>query len=112
MIIKNAFNYNDEDISYGVSILLNENGLVTSKDMAFLTANVVTQEQADKITDGMSYNEVKSLLGSEGTEINETQISFEDNKVSYTRVWVNDDDSMIQVIFDANGTINNDMFYE
>ncbi|MBC3796977.1 hypothetical protein [Acetobacterium tundrae] len=118
--LKNAFNYNEEDTGYGVSIILNENGLVTSKtliyptskDIAFLTTKAVTQEQADKITDGMSYNEVKNLLGSEGTEINGTQIPFEDNKVSYIRVWINDDESMIRVVFGTDGTENNVMFYE
>jgi hypothetical protein len=118
--LKNVFNYTDEETSFGVSVLFNENGTVMSKtllysnrkDIAFLTNKAVTQEQADKIKNGANYEEVKTILGAEGTEINATQIPFEDNKESYIRVWVNDDESMVQVVFGTDGTVNSVMFFE
>lgn len=118
--LKNVLNYTDEKTGFGVSVLFNENGTVTSKtllyanrkDIAFLTNKPVTQEQANKISDGMSDDEVKAILGEEGTEINATQIPFADNQISYIRVWVNDDESMIQIVFGTDGTVSNVMFFE
>lgn len=118
--LKNVFDYMDGATGFGVSILFNENGLATSKtllypnsgDIAFLTKKPVTQEQADKIVDGTSYDEVKKLLGGEGTEINATQIPFEDNKISYIRVWINEDESMLQAVFGTDEKTNNAMFFD
>ena len=118
--LKNVFNYTDEETSFGVCVLFNENGTVISKtllysnrkDIAFLTNKSVTQKQADQIKNGMSYEEVKTILGAEGTEINATQIPFEDNQESFIRVWVNDDESMLQVVFGTDGNVNSVMFFE
>lgn len=118
--MENIFVYVNEETGFGVSVLFNENGLATSKtlfyptaeDLAFLTAKAVTQEQADKIADGSSYEDVKTALGGDGIETSATQIPFDDNKVSYIRLWVNQDGSMIQAVFLTDGTTNNVMFFD
>ena len=74
--MENIFSYVNEDTGFGVSVMFNENGLATSKtllfpnneDLAFLTPKAVTQEQADKIPDGATYDEIKTILGEDGIE--------------------------------------------
>ena len=70
-----------------------------------------TKEQAESIPNGATYDEVKNILGGEGTETSATQIPFEDNKVSYIRVWVNQDGTMLQAVFLTDGTTNNVMYF-
>jgi hypothetical protein len=118
--LKNSFTYVNDDTSFGVSVLFDENGMATSKtlfysmteELAFLTTKAVTEEQAESIPDGATYDEVKNILGGEGTETSATQIPFEDNKVSYIRVWVNQDGTMLQAVFLTDGTTNNVMFFD
>lgn len=118
--MENIFVYVNEDTGFGVSVMYNENGLATSKtltypnveDLAFLTPKTVTQEQADSIPDGATYDEIKSILGEDGIETSATQIPFDDNKVSYIRIWANKDGSMLQTVFLTDGTTNNVMFFD
>lgn len=118
--MENIFVYVNEDTGFGVSVMYNENGLATSKtlfypnveDLAFLTPKAVTQEQADSIPDGATYDEIKTILGEDGIETDATQIAFNDNKVSYIRIWANKDGSMLQAVFLTDGTTNNVMFFD
>ncbi len=118
--MENIFVYVNEDTGFGVSVMFNENGLATSKtlfypnneDLAFLTPKAVTQEQADKVPDGATYDEVKTILGGDGIETSATQIPFDDNKVSYIRIWANKDGSLLQAVFLTDGTTSNVMFYD
>lgn len=118
--MENIFVYVNEDTGFGVSVLFNEAGLATSKtlfyptveELAFLTTKKVTEEQADSIPDGATYDDVKSILGGDGIETSATQIPFEDNKVSYIRIWVNPDGSMLQTVFLTDGTTSDAMFYD
>lgn len=118
--LKNAYTYTNEETGFGVSVLFSENGVVTSKtlfypnaeDLAFLTPKAATQEQADKIADGSTYDAVKTLLGEDGIETSATQIPFDNNKVSTIRIWVNKDGSMLQAVFGTDGTTNNVMFFD
>ncbi|WP_373481691.1 hypothetical protein [Acetobacterium sp.] len=118
--MENSFTYVNDDTSFGVSVLFDENGIATSKtlfysmteDLAFLTTKAVTKEQAESIPDGATYDEVKNILGGEGTETSATQIPFEDNKVSYIRVWINQDGTMLQVVFLTDGTTGKVMFFD
>ena len=117
--MENSFTYVNEDTSFGVSVLYDENRLVTSKtlfystteELAFLTTKAVTKEQAESIPEGATYDEVKNILGGEGTETSVTQIPFEDNKLSYIRVWINQDGTMLQIVFLTDGTIGNVKFF-
>lgn len=117
--VKNSFSYVDKQTGYGVSIVFNDTNKVSAKtliyperkDIAFLCGKTYTQAQSDKIKKGTTYEQVKSTLGGGGIEINTTQIPFDDNKLSYIRIWVNKDGSMIQVVFGTDGTSNNAMFF-
>ncbi|MDK2942366.1 MAG: hypothetical protein PWP56_1879 [Acetobacterium sp.] len=117
--IGNVFTYVNNDTGFGVSVMFDENGMATSKtlfysltkDLAFLTTKAVTKEQAESIPEGATYDEVKNILGGEGTETSVTQIPFEDNKLSYIRVWINQDGTMLQIVFLTDGTIGNVKFF-
>ncbi|KNZ42627.1 hypothetical protein [Acetobacterium bakii] len=117
--LEKLYSYTNEETGFGVSVLINETGQVTSKtliypargDLAFMTSQPVTQEQSDQITKGMTFDEIKSLLGGEGIEVSSTQIPFDENKVSTIRIWVNDDGSMIQVVFGTDGTATGAIFF-
>jgi hypothetical protein len=50
--------------------------------------NEITDEQAAKITEGMTYDQVKSILGSDGIE-NSTSYSY-DGSLNITRLWLKD----------------------
>lgn len=118
--LETSYSYLNQDSSFGVDVVYDENGKAMNKtliypnreDLAFMTPKPVTQEQSDKITKGMSYDEVKSLLGGDGIETSVTEISFADNKLSYIRVWINKDESMLQVVFGTDGTANDSMFFD
>lgn len=118
--MKNSFTYINEDTSFGVSVLFDENDIAISKtlfysmteDLAFLTTKAVTKEQAESIPEGATYDQVKNILGGDGTETSATQIPFENNKVSYIRVWVNQDGTMLQVVFLTDETAGNVGFYD
>ena len=117
--LKNSFTYTDQNTGFGVSVWFNEKDIATSKTLiypsnesiAFLTTAPVTQAQSDQIKKGMTYDAVKTLLGGEGTEMNATQISFNNNKISYIRSWVNTDGSKIQIVFGTDGLSNDAMFF-
>jgi outer membrane protein assembly factor BamE (lipoprotein component of BamABCDE complex) len=118
--LKNSFSYVSEDTGYGVEVLFGDDNKATAKTLfyperkaiAFLCSKPVTQAQADKITKGTTYEQVKSMLGGEGIEINTTQIAFDNNKLSYIRIWVNKDGSLLQVVFGTNGNTSNAMFFD
>lgn len=119
--LETCYGYVNQDTSFGVDVVYDENGKAMSKtltypnreDIAFMTQKPVTQEQADQITDGMSYDAVKTLLGGDGIETSVTEIPFADNQLSYIRVWVNKDESMLQVVFGTDGTVaGNSMFFD
>ncbi|MEI6602421.1 MAG: hypothetical protein WCL54_02930 [Clostridia bacterium] len=119
-MLKNSFTYVDQNTSFGVSVLFNDKNNATAKTLiypvnealAFLTVAPVTQALSDQIKAGMTYDAVKALLGGEGTEINQTQIPFNDNKISVIRIWVNADGSKIQSVFGTDGLSDNAMFFK
>ncbi len=114
------FDYLSDKTSYGVSVLFDDKNSVMSKtllytdrqDIAPLFTKKFTQEQADSIKDGMSYDDVKKLVGEEDAEINQTQIPFDDNRISKIYVWVNNNDSLLQVTFGTDGKSNGSMFFD
>jgi len=118
--LANSFTYTDPNTGYGVSVVYGDKNTVTSKtlfylnreDLAFLFSKKVTQAQADKITKGMTYDQIKTLLGVDGIEVSSTQIPFNDNKLSSINIWVNPDGSMIQVVLGTDGTSNDAIFFD
>ncbi|WKY48963.1 hypothetical protein Q5O24_06500 [Eubacteriaceae bacterium ES3] len=118
--IENSYTYVNEETGFGVSALFDEDGLLISKtlfypshkDLAFLTSKTVTEDQADSIPVGSTYDEIVNILGCDGTQIDATQIPFEDNQISYIYVWVNPDGSLLQAVILTDGTTNNVTFYD
>jgi len=118
--LANSFSYTNEQTGFGVSVLYSDAGTVTSKtlfypdhkDLAFLFSKKVTQAQADKITKGMTYDQIKTLLGEDGIESSRTQIAFNGNKESTINLWVNKDGSLIQVVMLTDGTSSDATFFD
>ena len=118
--LEGLFLYTNEKTSYGVSVLFDDKNSVMAKtllypdreDIAPLCTKKFTQEQSDSIKNGMSYDDVKKLVGEDGIEINQTQIPFDDDKVSKIFVWVNNNDSLLQVTFGTDGKSNSSMFFD
>jgi len=118
-MLDNCYDYINQDTGYGVSILYGDENQVTSKtllynsdeELASLCNKKVTQKQADSITEKMTYEEIKDLLGGDGIQINSTQIPFDDNKASFIYIWVNKDGSKLQVVFGTDGT-NSTIFFD
>ena len=110
----------NEETSYGVSVLFDDKDKIMSKtliasdykELGFLFDKKFTQEQADKIKKGMSYDDVKKLLGCDGVETSQTQISFADNKIAKICIWVNKDGSKIQDVIGTDGTANDASFFD
>jgi len=117
--LKNSYSYTNADTGYGVSVILSDANKVSSKtviyterkELAVLFNKTVTQAQSDTIKKGMTYDQIKGILGEDGIEVSTTQIPFNDNKLSSIRIWVNEDGSMIQIVFGTDGTSNDAMFY-
>ena len=118
--LKNSYSYTNADTGYGVSVILSDANKVSSKtviyterkELAVLFNKTVTQAQSDTIKKGMTYDQIKGILGEDGIEVSTTQIPFNDNKLSSIRIWVNEDGSMIQIVFGTDGTSNDAMFYD
>lgn len=118
--LKNSYSYTSEDTGYGVSVIFSDANKATSKtlfysdrkELAGLFNKTVTQAQSDTIKKGMTYEQIKSILGEDGIEVSTTQISFDNNKLSSICIWVNEDGSMIQIVFGTDGTSNDAMFFD
>lgn len=63
----------------------------------------ITDEQAEKITEGMTYDEIKAILGQEGIEVSSTEGSNDLPEVE--RYWIKNGISMLSVTFEGpNGS--------
>lgn len=118
--VPNTYYYVDSATGFGVSVLYdNSNKAIgktviynSHKDIAPFCKKSVSKEQTDKIESGMTYDQVNEVLGGEGIEISQTEISFEDNKLSVIRRWANSDGSCLDVYFGTDGNVNNASFFE
>lgn len=115
-----CFNYMDKNHEYGVDVVYDDQQQAISKtviypthaDIAPFTSKAVTEEQADKLKKGMSYDEAKTILGGEGVEVSATEIAFENNQLSHIYRWANKDGSCIQIVKLVNGTIGDANYFE
>ncbi|KNZ41551.1 hypothetical protein [Acetobacterium bakii] len=112
-ISENAYVYTDEITGYGVSVSYNSANQVISKtiaypknaDIASLSNAKVTEDQVAVIAEGMTYNDVKNLLGSDGVEVSRMQNTELNNEPTYIRMWINEDETAIMVAFVGNDEI-------
>jgi len=112
-INENSYVYTDEKTGFGVSVSYNSANQVISKtiaypknaDIASLSNAKVTEDQVAVITEGMTYIDVKNLLGSDGVEISRMQNTDLNNESTYIRMWINEDETAIIVSFVRNEKI-------
>ncbi|MDD3306434.1 MAG: hypothetical protein PHO29_04960 [Acetobacterium sp.] len=106
-----VFQYTDKNgngVMIGLSSVFSQDGttkVVFNKSVEGLQAYLitlpddqrVTNEQAQSVTEGMTYEEIKAKLGGDGYELSSAQ-GFE-GKAEIDRVWMKDGISMITVKF-------------
>ncbi len=74
---------------------------ISSRDYMFFDINAEDSNNINKIKNGMSYDEIKDMLGSEGHLSYEDAIESKDYKVSSkSYIWIFEDNSLIEVNFD------------
>lgn len=106
----------------GIYVVFNKDLKLTSKTVQYTdpaialvpyTSKPVTKDESDKITDGMSHADVVKLLGSEGAECSKTQSTvFGKTSIGTIYRWGNTDGSFIQVVFLADDTAHNAMYFD
>jgi hypothetical protein len=110
----------DPGNGYGVSVVYDANNLVTTKTLLvapgaaeFLALNnaSVSESQVAGIKEGMTYDEVKAILGVEGMEFIRMKNPIDINKPLLGMAWVNSDGSSIIVTFTGYKGIVNDVEY-
>ena len=113
--------YTDDQTGFGVQISYDASNLVTSKvlyhdqdsEIMGLSNASVSEDQMASITEGMPYDEVKSLLGSEGTEIIEMANPADPNNPIVMMIWFNDDQTGYYVTFLGHqGTVKSVKFWK
>ena len=113
------YNYIDQNTGFGVRITYNDSNQVTGKwfyaldsDLPQLRNATVTAEQAAAITEGMTYDEVTSMLGGEGMEFACVQNPSDNANPITMHVWINDDGTVLYVTFiGAKGTVASSKFF-
>jgi hypothetical protein len=107
----NSYTYNDPVTGYGVNVIYSAGGLVTTKifmapvgggEWIKLSTAIVSESQVSSIVEGMTYEEVKNILGGDGLELGAMIYPGSKDAVIYTLIWINPDFSSISVAFDSN----------
>lgn len=103
--------YTDPSTGYAVNVYYSAGDLVSVKavisapggsELIALSNATVTEAQAGSILEGMTYDEVKAILGGEGLPIAEMAYPGVKDKKAYGLSWINADGSMILVTFDGD----------
>lgn len=106
-----SYVYLDPDTGYAVNVFFDAKDLVTLKllvpttgarELIELSNASVTKEQATKITQGMTRNNVKKALTGVGVEMLRMVIPNGADKEAYALAWINTDGSILVVTFDAD----------
>lgn len=114
------YTYLDEKTQFGVTVNYDDSGKVVSKmlysenDDNYLKLNRsdVSEDQKSSITQGMTYEEVKTILGGEGIEMGSYDNPLDKSKPLYLMGWLNSDKTGIYVSFvGKNGTVFTVDFY-
>ncbi|WP_373483206.1 hypothetical protein [Acetobacterium sp.] len=106
-----SYLYSDAATGYTINVFYSASGLVTTKVLIVMAAGdewlkispaAVTESQELKIVEGMTYDEVKSILGSDGLELAAMIYPGTKDKILVTLAWVNPDFSSLNVAFDGD----------
>lgn len=105
-----SYTYTDPSTGYSVNVVYSASDLVTMKvllppvgggDWFKLAPADVTESQVSSIVEGMTYEEVKNILGSDGLEGGVMVYPGSNDVVVYLLMWLNPDFSSITVAFDS-----------
>lgn len=105
-----SYTYNDPATGFGVNVIYSAGDLVTTKilmapvgggEWIKLSTATVTESQVSSIVEGMTYEQVKSILGGDGLELGAMIYPGSKDAVIYTLMWMNPDFSSISVAFDG-----------
>jgi len=111
----------DEQTGFGVQISYDASDMVTSKilyheddsQVMGLSDASVSEDQLTSITEGMTYDEVKQILGSEGTEMIQMTNPVDPNMPIVMMIWFNDDQTGFYVTFAGiKGTVKTVKFWK
>lgn len=106
-----SYVYLDPDTGYAVNVFFDNKDLVTLKllvpttgarELIELSNASVTKEQGDKISAGMTRNNVKKALTGTGIEMLRMVNPSSADKEAYALAWINTDGSILVVTFDAD----------
>ena len=121
LALKNTFNYTDSNTGYGVSVVYNSSNIVysktavynTHKDIAPLCKKSVNESQKEKISKGMSYDEVVNILGGDGVEASVTASEKSPTEIiGVIRRWANSDGSGFQIVFSKDNKVENVLYFD
>jgi hypothetical protein len=95
----NEFTYVNEDTGFGVTITYDASNKVTSKiiynadedKIIRYNESEVNEDQKASIVQGMTYEEVTKILGSEGLEIGTLENPLDKTTPIYVMMWMNKD---------------------
>ncbi|MBC3796633.1 hypothetical protein [Acetobacterium tundrae] len=116
-----GFIYLDKDTGYGVTVYYDSDNLVKTKAMYNadntkifkLSDATVTEDQVASISEGMTYDEVKTILGSEGKETITTVNPEDANNPISMMIWFNDDGTGIYITFNGyEGTVRDVKYWK
>ncbi|WKY48812.1 hypothetical protein Q5O24_05705 [Eubacteriaceae bacterium ES3] len=102
-----TYQYVDEETGFGVMVVYDSGDTVEMKTLynadetkiMELSDASVTEDQGSSITEGMSYDKVVELLGTEGVEIIQMVNPSDIDKPIHMMIWFNDDNSGLYVTF-------------
>lgn len=102
-----TFLYTDDSSGFGVVVTYDASDMVSMKTVNHdddtkvmdLSDAKVTEDQLASISKGMTYDEVKSILGSEGLEIIRLTNPVDPNTPATTMIWFNDDHTGFYIVF-------------
>lgn len=114
------FTYVNEDTGFGVTITYDASNKVTSKaiynadedKVLRYNESEVSIHQKDSITQGMTYEEVTKILGSEGLEIGTIENPLDKTTPIYVMIWINEDKTGYFISFvGKKGTVSTVEYY-
>lgn len=117
--VKGTYNYIDSNTSCGVCVIYNDKNIAFSKsviygshsDIAPLCKKAVKESQKNKITTGMAYTDVITILGGEGVECSRTGNPNDASFTGVIRRWANKNGSNMQIVFSKDDKVQDVMYF-
>lgn len=113
--------YIDLNSGFGVDVVYDVNNTVTmktlyhdnEKEIMALSDARVDESLNDSLSEGISYEDVKDLLGGDGTEIIQIMNPADPNKAIYVSIWFNPDQTGVYASFlGERGRLINAVYYK